>query len=198
MSERSKVHLLGNIMQFWNTTLVPVLRPLYGGGYQEKVPGDLFLHLRDKIIERYSVAQLDLAPKTELLRGNADILQGSCVLNGRPTVEIFIPALMEFYADVRRTCGREWERAFENSLVIGSFHELYHLFGGHVGGGSILENEIEAWADTCQGILGFYMKNGLPLHRHYHEVWDAWTSGGSKRTSLAWIKFLAGRYGGLT
>ena len=153
--------------------------------------------LTQEIIQRYGVT-FGVEAVTSFSKDSEEIFAASGLNESKPTVSFFIPKIMNVYAKLWASRVPDWEKQFEDDIVISMLHELDHLALGEVGLPSdttddLIAHEEKVWAQTCEHSISVFVAERYPLSQSKLAYWNDWVACG-KRENSCWKAAIAGVY----
>lgn len=188
------------LISFWREAGEPVEKVVFAQQHKVQEINDRIVVLLGGIWNRYS-NNLSVVRSTSFATNSVNILAGSSVLKGKPTIVIFIPAILRVYGELKMSKNSLWAEQFANGLVLLFIHEMDHLALGVVDSdagqeshASFVEREVVAWAHTCAYSITPLIKEGIPITPSDMLFYRGWTKCGSTVTNLCWQEFVADLY----
>lgn len=182
---------------FWETELQPVLwKQLVDGNLPFPILNRRFTEAMQIISARYGGQTLKFSLSTNYHKLSRAIEGSSGQIEGRPTVHLYIPSIMDLFQKCERGGEQNWQKAFLNHVLVLCMHEMDHLVVETNTGKNAVDAEDEArvWAETLEHTI-------VPLIETYHQpilmtdatLYNAWVEAGRKNNS-SWQIAIRKRY----
>jgi hypothetical protein len=145
------------------------------------------------VVLRYKKEPI-FALRAEYSKSGASVMMSSGTSNDTPYVNFIVPKLIDQWYELSKSGREKWREEFENSLVVGFFHELEHLAYGRgtmmVDGKRSLERlvtmEKRIWAITCEHTILPFVRRGVPLQSTDSLYYADWVKAGRNVKSPSW------------
>jgi hypothetical protein len=126
---------------------------------------------------------------------------GTYVKDGKPYVDLLIPAIMDAHTFLLADYPHQAKEFFEYTIVIGFIHELDHLATGLVGSKEdlvkLIDHETKVWALTCEyGIRPMVEVHGVTIGSSDAEYYEDWLKSGRDAESSFWKMSIRRVYSG--
>ncbi|MCX6751974.1 MAG: hypothetical protein NTZ87_00520 [Candidatus Nomurabacteria bacterium] len=131
------------------------------------------------------------------------ILAGSGVVDGFPTVEIIVPELMDIYRHQQQKNEPGWEERMCRMIVSSVIHEFDHLAFCNTNGtrahpnslDQLVENECKAWSYTCEYTIRSFIEDyGVSTGDTDEIFYDNWLKAHRNADSPLWRNFIREHY----
>ena len=179
---------------FWKAHLEPtVVQQLFAGKYAIPEINERYNFLFVSIEKRYGTKVVG-----SLVNHYHEVSQqigaGSWVNKGVPTLEIYIPAQMDIYAQLQKEAllSSPADKLFEIQAICSTMHELEHLAWNPDGVDPLTKEgliviERQAWANTCRYELEpLVTKYQFSLPSGVAPIYQAWLRAGKDENNPAW------------
>ncbi len=184
---------------FYDHHLKYTLEDILGGKYLIPEINARYQERSQKITARYGKL-FRVSFCTSYSKASHRVLRGCWIDGTQPVIQIFIPANMDLYQEMRGKNESDWEKKFEYTLIIGFLHELDHLAEGVPGNGKQTDEEKDlceeiAWAATCEfTIRPLVERYHLSLEQSNDAYYQAWVEANRDRNNEKWKQFIQQTY----
>jgi hypothetical protein len=184
--------------RFWDLHMNElVMVELVGGKYPIPEINERYKTLVDETVRRYGRI-FNIEASTKFNEYDKHAIAG-CEMNGEiPIARIFVPGVMDVYAELRTSGDALWEKKFENLVVTTLLHEVDHIAAGRVGNyvqskKALIDAETETWAKTCEYTVSIFVKRGLPVSGSDAWLYNGWVTCG-KQNNSCWRAIVGNLY----
>ncbi|MFA7302388.1 MAG: hypothetical protein WC030_01430 [Candidatus Paceibacterota bacterium] len=183
---------------FYNQQISPVVEGLLKGSHPVPELGARFSELAVRARDKYSLhfnvgISLEYGHrKTGFASNHVDA--------GQVWVTLYAPALYDSHKQHQLTDPQHADAIVANTVALSMIHELDHAAHGYTSSPTAsaeerAQNEIWAWAETCEKSMSVLAERGLPMTRKQREIYEAWIKAARTTMSQSWNDFIRNMYG---
>lgn len=191
------------IATFFESEIYPLVSLLINGNYNLPEIQREFSENLNAIYSEYGRLNVELCDKPpKHIAKDAFLPFGFRWDEKKPFLIIFVQQLLIFFNQLAITRWHDFRQCFENIIVIGLMHEIYHIRSNQLikdGCSSESKNpEVVAWALTCEcairPLVELYQRE---LIGSDYQTYLMWVQCGRNAKNPRWENFIADLYSGI-
>jgi hypothetical protein len=188
-----------NTEAFFNEKMAPVIVQIINQQHATPEINQRFLEIAKKLKATFPQNQQALA--LQIVPGQKSEIRNapgaSGLINGMPTIGLYVGFWREIEKELERSFGPEAPAVFRTTVAINFMHESEHLAQlkpGMENKNATVNEEIIAWANTCQYTIEPLVKQGKKIANSQRLFYQAWSMAGRNVKNQAWIDYIKSTY----